>query len=108
MTTKELYNHFENNVYFTINWCTDLGIGDSLRNLRNEIKTVNEAPNPNPRCTNYPLRTFEYKDFRFVETLSTRAGAQGSVYYIPTGELIGTNAVFYNFSTFVWWFYNHR
>lgn len=108
MTMKELYNHFETTGYSTINWCTNLEVINSLNKLRNDIKVVNEAPNPNPRCKNYPLRTFEYKDFRFVETINNRAGGWGNVYYIPTGELIGTNAVFYNFNTFVWWFYNHR
>lgn len=108
MTMKELYNHFNNNVYSTIKWCTDLEVYDSLDKTHNEINIVAERPNPNYRCKNYPLRTMEYRDFRFVETIHTRAGDRGSVYYIPTGELVGTDVSFYRYKVFVWWFYNHR
>lgn len=105
---KELYNHFNHNVYSTINWCTNLDVINTRRKVFDEIKTIDEKPNPNRRCANYPLRTFAYKDFRFVETLSTRAGDRGDLYYAPTGELVATDADFYNFNTFVCWFYNFR
>ena len=105
---KELYNHFNRTGYSKINWCTNLGVINARRKVFDEIKTVDEKPNPNRRCANYPLRTFEYKDFRFVETLSTRAGDRGDLYYAPTGELVATDADFYNFNTFVCWFYNFR
>ena len=105
---KELYNHFNHTGYSKINWCTNLGVINARRRVFDEIKTVEEKPNPNRRCANYPLRTFEYKDFRFVETLSTRAGDRGDLYYAPTGELVATDADFYNFNTFVCWFYNFR
>lgn len=106
MTMNELYNHFNRKVYSTINLYTDPeGYRDRCR-VYDEIKTVAEKPNPNRRCKNYPLRTFEYNDFRFVETLNNRAGGCGNIYYIPTGELVATDAVFYNFHIFVWWFYN--
>ena len=108
MTMKERYNHFNRKVYSTINWYTDPEVHNTLDNTRDEIKTVDEKPNPNRRCKNYPLRTFEYKDFRFVETLSARAGDRGDLYYAPTGELVATDADFYNFNTFVCWFYNYR
>lgn len=108
MTTKELYNHFNNNVYSKLSWGTDLTMVKTLNKVRSEIKTVDEKPNPNRRRKNYPLRTFEYNDFRFVETLSTAAGDRGNIYHIPTGELIGDNATYFDFNTFVWWFYNHR
>ena len=101
---KEMFNHY----YDTVNWCTNLEVINSLRKNYDEIKTVDERPNPNRRCKNYPLRTFEYKDFRFVETLNNRAGGCGDIYYTPTDELIAADTVFYNFHTFVWWFYNRR
>ena len=105
---KELYNHFNRTGYSKINWCTNLDVINTRRKVVDEIKTVDEKPNLNRRCKNYPLRTFEYKDFRFVETLSTRAGDRGDIYYAPTGELVATDADFYNFNTFVCWFYNFR
>lgn len=105
---KELYNHFNHTGYSKINWCTNLDVINARRKVFDEIKTVEEKPNPNRRCANYPLRTFAYKDFRFVETLSTRAGDRGDLYYAPTGELVATDADFYNFTTFVCWFYNFR
>ena len=105
---KNLYNHFNRTGYSKINWCTNLDVINTRRKVFDEIKTVEEKPNPNRRCVNYPLRTFEYKDFRFVETLSTRAGDRGDIYYAPTGELVATDADFYNFNTFVCWFYNFR
>lgn len=105
---KNLYNHFNHNVYSTINWCTNLDVINARRRVFDEIKVVDEKPNPNRRCRNYPLRTFAYNDFRFVETLSTRAGDRGDLYYAPTGELVATDADFYNFNTFVCWFYNFR
>ena len=108
MSMKELYNHFNRTGYSKINWCTNLDVINTRRKVFDEIKTVDEKPNPNRRCASYPLRTFEYKDFRFVETLSTRAGDRGDLYYAPTGELVATDADFYNFNTFVCWFYNFR
>lgn len=108
MTMKELHNHFNRTGYSKINWCTNLDVINTRRKVFDEIKTVEERPNPNRRRKNYPLRTFEYKDFRFVETLSTRAGNRGDLYYTPTGELVATDADFYNFNTFVCWFYNFR
>ena len=108
MTMKELHNHFNRTGYSKINWCTNLDVINTRRKVFDEIKTVEEKPNPNRRCASYPLRTFEYKDFRFVETLSTRAGDRGDIYYAPTGELVATDADFYNFNTFVCWFYNFR
>ena len=105
---KELYNHFNRTGYSKISWCTNLDVINARRKVFDEIKTVEEKPNPNRRCANYPLRTFAYKDFRFVETLSTRAGDRGDLYYAPTGELVATDADFYNFNTFVCWFYNFR
>ena len=108
MTTKELYNHFNNNVYSKLSWGTDLTMVKTLNKVRSDIKTVDEKPNPNRRRKNYPLRTFEYNDFRFVETLNNRAGGCGNIYYTPTGELVATDADFYNFNTFVCWFYNFR
>ena len=105
---KELYNHFNRTGYSKINWCTNLDVINARRKVFDEIKTVEEKPNPNRRCKNYPLRIFAYKDFRFVETLSTRAGDRGDLYYAPTGELVATDADFYNFNTFVCWFYNFR
>ena len=108
MSMKELYNHFNHNVYSTINWCTNLDVINTRCKVFDEIKTVDEKPNPNRRCKNYPLRTFEYNDFRFVETLSTSAGDRGDIYYTPTGELVATDVGYYNYLTFVWWFYNYR
>ena len=108
MTTKELYNHFNTNVYSKLNWGTDLTMIKTLNKVRDEIKTVDEKPNPNRRRKNYPLRTLEYKDFRYVETINTASGSQGNIYHIPTGELVGTDASYFDFNTFVWWFYNHR
>lgn len=105
---KNLYNHFNHNVYSTINWCTNLDVINTRCKVFDEIKTVDEKPNPNRRCKNYPLRTLEYNDFRFVETLNNRAGGCGNIYYTPTGELVATDADFYNFNTFVCWFYNFR
>lgn len=105
---KNLYNHFNHNVYSTINWCTNTEVINSLNKLRNEIKTVDEKPNPNCRRKNYPLRTFEYNDFRFVETLNTNAGDRGDIYYTPTGELVATDVGYYDYTVFVWWFYNHH
>ena len=105
---KELYNHFNRTGYSKINWCTNLDVINTRYKVRDEIKVVDEKPNPNRRCKNYPLRTFEYNDFRFVETLNSRAGGCGNIYYIPTGELVATDADFYNFNTFVCWFYNFR
>ena len=105
---KNLYNHFNHSVYSTINWCTNLDVINTRCKVFDEIKTVDEKPNPNRRCKNYPLRTFEYNDFRFVETLNNRAGGCGNIYYTPTGELVATDADFYNFNTFVCWFYNFR
>lgn len=105
---KNLYNHFKHNVYSTINWCTNTEVINSLNKLRNEIKTVDEKTNPNRRRKNYPLRTFECNDFRFVETLNTNAGDRGDIYYTPTGELVATDVGYYNYTVFVWWFYNHR
>ena len=104
MTMKELYNHFNNNVYSTLNWCTDLEVIKSLNKVHSEINVVSERPGPR-RTT---LRTFEYKDFRYVETINTRAGDRGNIYHVPTGELVGTDASYFDFNTFVWWFYNHR
>ena len=108
MTMKERYNHFNRNVYSTINWYTDPEVHSTLDNTRDAIKTVDGKPNPNRRRKNYPLRTFEYNDFRFVETLNTSAGDRGEIYHTPTGELVATDADFYNFNTFVCWFYNFR
>ena len=105
---KELYNHFNRTGYSKINWCTNLDVINTRRKVVDEIKAVDEKPNPNRRCKNYPLRTFEYNDFRFVETLNNRAGGCGNIYYTPTGELVATDADFYNFNTFVCWFYNFR
>lgn len=105
---KELYNHFNRTGYSKINWCTNLDVINTRYKVRDEIKVVDEKPNPNRRCKNYPLRTFEYNDFRFVETLNNRAGGCGNIYYTPTGELVATDADFYNFNTFVCWFYNFR
>ena len=105
---KELYNHFNRTGYSKINWCTNLDVINTRYKVRDEIKVVDEKPNPNRRCKNYPLRTFEYNDFRFVETLNSRAGGCGNIYYVPTGELVATDADFYNFNTFVCWFYNFR
>ena len=105
---KELYNHFNRTGYSKINWCTNLDVINARRRVFDEIKVVEEKPNPSRRCASYPLRTFEYNDFRFVETLSTRAGDRGDIYYTPTGELVATDADFYNFNTFVCWFYNFR
>lgn len=105
---KELYNHFNNHVYYTINWYTDRKVRHTLGKTFDEIKIVDEKPNPSRKCKNYPLRTFEYKDFRFVETLSTSAGSRGNIYHTPTGELVATDTVFYNFHVFVWWVYNYR
>lgn len=102
---KELYNHFNRTGYSKINWCTNLDVINTRCKVRDEIKVVDEKPNPNRR---YPLRTFEYNDFRFVETLNNRAGDRGDLYYTPTGELVATDADFYNFNTFVCWFYNFR
>ena len=108
MTMKELHNHFNRTGYSKINWCTNLDVINTRRKVFDEIKTIDEKPNPNRRSKNYPLRTFEYKDFRFVETLNNRAGDRGDLYYTPTGELVATDADFYNFNTFVCWFYNFR
>lgn len=105
---KELYNHFNRTGYSKINWCTNLDVINTRCKVRDEIKVVDEKPNPNRRCKNYPLRTFEYNDFRFVETLSTRAGDRGDLYYTPTGELVATDVGYYDFNTFVCWFYNFR
>ena len=105
---KELYNHFNRTGYSKINWCTNLDVINTRREVVDAIKTVDEKPNPSRGCKNYPLRTFEYKDFRFVETLNTRAGDRGEIYHTPTGELVATDADFYNFNTFVCWFYNYR
>lgn len=105
---KELYNHFNHNVYSAINWYTDPEVHRTLDQTRDEIKVVDEKPNPNRRCKNYPLRTFEYNDFRFVETLNSRAGGCGNIYYVPTGELVATDVGYYDYTVFVWWFYNHR
>lgn len=105
---KELYNHFNRTGYSKINWCTNLDVINTRCKVRDEIKVVDEKPNPNRRCKNYPLRTFEYNDFRFVETLNNRAGGCGNIYYTPTGELVATDADFYSFNTFVCWFYNFR
>lgn len=104
MTTKELYNHFNNNVYSKLSWGTDLTMIKTLNKVRSEINVVSERPGPR-RTT---LRTFEYKDFRYVETLSTSAGDRGDIYYTPTGELVATDVGYYNYLTFVWWFYNYR
>ena len=108
MTMKERYNHFNRKVYSTINWYTDPEVHNTLDKTRDEIKTVDEKPNPNRRRKNYPLRTFEYNDFRFVETLSTSAGDRGDIYHTPTGELVATDVGYYDYLVFVWWFYNHR
>lgn len=101
---KNLYNHFNHNVYSTINWYTDPAVRSTLNQTRDEINVVSERPGPS-RST---LRTFEYKDFRYVETINTQAGDRGNIYHIPTGELIGTDATYYDYTVFVWWFYNHR
>ena len=105
---KELYNHFDRTGYSKIDWCTNLDVINTRCKVRDEIKVIDEKPNPNRRCKNYPQRTFEYNDFRFVETLNNRAGGCGNIYYTPTGELVATDADFYNFNTFVCWFYNYR
>ncbi len=105
---KELYDHFNNHVYYTINWYTDRKVRYTLGKTFDEIKIVDEKPNPNRKRKNYPLRTFECNDFRFVETLSTSTGSRGNIYFTPTGELVATDTVFYNFHVFVWWFYNHH
>lgn len=108
MTMKELYEHFNRKVYSTLNLYTDPEGYRTRSKVFDEIKTVDEKPNPNRRSKNYPLRTLEFNDFRFVETLCTRAGDRGDLYYTPTGELVATGASFYDFHIFVWWFYNHR
>ena len=108
MTMKELYNHFNRKVYSTLNLYTDPEGYRTRSKVFDEIKTVEEKPNPDRRRKNYPLRTFEYKDFRMVETLCTSAGDRGDIYYTPTGELVATNSNFYRFHIFVWWFYNYR
>ena len=95
---KELYNYFNHTGYSKINWCTNLDVINTRRKVFDEIKTV-------PQMCKLPSA---YKDFRFVETLSTRAGDRGNIYYAPTGELVATDADFYNFNTFVCWFYNFR
>lgn len=104
MTPKELYNHFNNNVYSKLSWDTYLTMIKTLNKVRREINIVSERPGP--RCTT--LRTFEYKDFRYVETINTAAGYRGNIYHIPTGELLGTDASYSDFNTFVWWVYNHH
>lgn len=73
MTTKELYNHFNNNVYSKLSWGTDLTMIKTLNKVRSEINVVSERPGPR-RTT---LRTFEYKDFRYVETINNRSGRSG-------------------------------
>ena len=73
---KELYNHFNRTGYSKINWCTNLDVINARRKVFDEIKTVEEKPNPNRRCANYPLRTFAYKDFRL---LKRSAPARGTV-----------------------------
>lgn len=57
ITMKNLYNHFNHNVYSTINWYTDSEVHRTLDKTHDEIKTVEEKPNPNRRRKNYPLRT---------------------------------------------------
>lgn len=57
MTMKELYAHFNRTGYSKINWCTNLDVINTRRKVFDEIKTVEEKPNPNRRCKNYPLRT---------------------------------------------------
>lgn len=104
MTPKELYNHFNNNVYSKLSWDTYLTMIKTLNKVRREINIVSERPGP--RHTT--LRTFEYKDFRYVETNNTAAGYRGNIYHIPSGELIGTDASYFDFNTFVWWVYNHH
>lgn len=108
MTMKELYEHFNRKVYSTINWYTDPAVHSTLDKTRDEIKIVDEKPNPNRRSKNYPLRTLEFNDFRFVETLCTRAGDRGDIYHTPTGELVATSVGYYDYLVFVWWFYNYR
>ena len=108
MTMKELYEHFNRKVYSTLNLYTDPEGYRTRSKVYDEIKTVEEKPNPDRRRKNYPLRTLEYNDFRFVETINTAAGDRGSIYHIPTGELVATDARFYDFHVFVWWFYNCR
>lgn len=108
MKMNELYNHFKRNVYSTINWYTDPEVHSTLDKTHDEIKTIDKKPNPNRRRKNYPLQTLEYKDFRYIETLSTNAGDRGDIYYTPTDELVATDVGYYDYLVFVWWFYNHR
>lgn len=108
MTMNELFNHFNRKVYSTINLYTDPEVHRTRDKVFDEIKVVEKKPNPDRRRKNYPLRTFEYKDFRFVETLCTCAGDRGDLYYTPTGELVATDVSFYRFHIFVWWFHNYR
>ena len=51
---KELYNHFNRTGYSKINWCTNLDVINTRRKVFDEIKTVEEKPNPNRRSKNYP------------------------------------------------------
>lgn len=95
---KELYNHFNRTGYSKINWCTNLDVINTRCKVRDEIKVVDEKPNPNRRCKNYPLRT---KTFA-----SLKHSAPALVIFTthpPVNWLRLTLT-----STTVCWFYNYR
>lgn len=99
---KELYNHYELRIYPHSPITGYPEKSDVLHQFSDNVVAVN------PGRRNTELRTMEYRDFRLTETCRTRAGAVGTLTYIPTGEVIADNVCVGQITPFVCWYYFHR
>lgn len=97
---KELYNYYNAEVYTKRPRCGIAGESDVFKAF-----TVTDSKPFRGKTT---LNTFEYRDFRFVETYKSRAGVVGVATYIPTGEVIVENTSLWSVAQFVYWYYNCR
>lgn len=97
---KDLYNYYNTKVYTQRPRCGIAGETDVFKSF-----TVTDSK---PLRNKITLKTFEYRDFRFVETYKSRAGVVGVATYIPTGEIVVEGASLWCVSQFVYWYYNCR
>lgn len=110
---KNTYRHFETTVYPSLPVSVVYNNLDQKRvaeSLFNNI--IGTYPDPTPvrgkQKARRPLRVCLYKDFKVTETKNNMYGCLWSVEYVPTGEIIATEAVAHTIGWFVWWWYNGR
>ena len=110
---KNTYNNFNTNIYPSLP-ASVVYNNKSHNEVFNEFfnNVVETYPDPTPvrgrQKARRPLRVCVYKDFKATETKNAAHTTLWTVEYIPTGEVVTTEAVPGTIGWFVWWWYNGR